>query len=229
MELIELLRKTLIFSGLSDNDLAALARITQQRKFKKGDTLFCTGEQAAGFYLLVSGSIKLCRVSPDGREKVLHFVGPGETFAEAAFFGDGTYPAEARAMASGEALFLPRSGFMELVSSHPGFALNLVASMSLMLRQFVKQIEELSFADVTSRLSAFLLRRAGENSTCYAGITYVDLGVRKGELAARLGTASETISRTLRKLKDEGVIEVQGSRVVILQMDRLQKMAECHE
>lgn len=229
MDLIEQLKKPLLFSGLNDADLAELATITVKRAFRKGETLFCEGDEATGFYLLLSGSIKLCRMSHDGREKVLHFVQPRETFAEAAFFGDGRYPAEARAMESGEVLYLPREGFLELMGRNPGFALNLVVSLSLMLRRFARQIEELSFADVTSRLASFLIRRADEKSTSYAGITYVDLGIKKGELASRLGTASETISRTLRKLKEEGIIEVQGNRVVIHQMDKLQKLCERHE
>lgn len=229
MELIELLKKSLLFSGLSDTDLAELATITARRKFKKGETLFCEGDEATGFYLLISGSIKLCRLSHDGREKVLHFVQPRETFAEAAFFGDGKYPAEARTLASGEALYLPKAGFIELMGRNPNFTLNLVISLSLMLRQFARQIEELSFADVTSRLASFLVRRAEEKSASYGGITYIDLGVKKGELASRLGTASETISRTLRKLKDEGIIEVQGSKVIIHKMEQLEKLCERHE
>ncbi|BCS55109.1 Crp/Fnr family transcriptional regulator [Geobacter sp. SVR] len=229
MELIELLKKSLLFSGLADGDLAELATITVRRKFKKGEALFSEGDVATGFYLLVVGSIKLCRIAPDGREKVLHFVRAGETFAEAAFFGDGKYPAEARALEAGEVLYLPKQGFMELMARNPNFSLNLVISLSLMLRQFARQIEELSFADVTSRLASFLVRRADEKSTSYGGITYIDLGIKKGELASRLGTASETVSRTLRKLKDEGIIEVQGNRVVIHQMEKLQKLCERHE
>ena len=120
MELIEQLKKPLLFSGLNNADLSELASITVRRAFRKGETLFSEGEEATGFYLLVSGSIKLCRMSPDGREKVLHFVKPLETFAEAAFFGDGKYPAEARAMESGEVLYLPRQGFMDLMSQARG-------------------------------------------------------------------------------------------------------------
>lgn len=224
MELVALLKKSLLFSGLNDEDLATLAAITVKRSFRKGEALFSEGEEATGFYLLVDGHLKLCRVSPDGREKVLHFVRPGETFAEAAFFGDGRYPAEARALETGEALFLPRQGFMELMGSKPQFALNLVVSLSLSLRRFARQIEELTFADVTSRLASFLLKRAAEKSTSYGGITYLELGLKKGELAAQLGTASETISRTFRKLKEEGIIELEGRKVTILQMDRLQQL-----
>jgi CRP/FNR family transcriptional regulator len=229
MELIELLKQSMLFSGLNDPDLAELATITVRRKFTKGESLFGEGDVATGFYLLVAGSIKLCRIAHDGREKVLHFVRPGETFAEAAFFGDGKYPAEARAMEPGEVLYLPREGFLELMARNPGFSLNLVVSLSLMLRRFARQIEELSFADVTSRLASFLVRRADEKSTTFGGITYVDLGIKKGEIASRLGTASETISRTFKKLKEEGIIEVQGNRVVIHQMEKLQKLCERHE
>ncbi len=229
MERIELLKKSLLFSGLSESDLSQLAMIAVQRNFRKGETLFSEGDDANGFYLLISGSLKLCRVSPDGREKVLHFVKPGESFAEAAFFGNGKYPAEARALEHGEAIYLPKGGFMELLGRNPNFALNLVISLSLMLRHFARQIEELSFADVTSRLASFLLRRAEEKSTNYGGIIYIDLGIKKGELASRLGTANETISRTLRKLKDEGIIDVQGSRIVILKPERLEKLCERYE
>ena len=84
MELIELLKQSMLFSGLNDPDLAELATITVRRKFRKGESLFGEGDEATGFYLLVAGSLKLCRVAHDGREKVLHFVRPGETFAEAA-------------------------------------------------------------------------------------------------------------------------------------------------
>ncbi len=225
MELVSLLKNSLLFSGLNEADLASLATITVRRSFAKGETLFSEGDGAAGFYLLVSGHIKMCRVSSDGREKVLHFVRPGETFAEAAFFGDGTYPADARAVESGEVLFLPKQGFMELMTDKPQFGLNLVVSLSLALRRFVRQIEELTFADVASRLASFLIKRAAEQSTSYNGITYLELGIKKGELAAQLGTAGETVSRTFRKLKEEGIIELDGRKVTVLNMDRLQQLA----
>lgn len=225
MELIEQLKKPLLFSGLNDADLAELAAITVRRTFRKGETLFSEGEEATGFYLLVSGSIKLCRVSPDGREKVLHFVNPRETFAEAAFFGDGKYPAEAKAVEGGEVLFFPREAFMGLLERNPRFSLNLIISLSLSLRRFARQIEELSFAEVPARLAAYLIELAERKSTSYQGKTYLDLDMKKGELASRLGTVSETLSRSLKKLKDEGVIEVEGSRVIIHSLEQLKRLS----
>lgn len=225
MENITILKKSLLFSGLGEEYLAEVAAISVKRAFSKGETLFGEGETATGFYLLASGSMKLCKVSPDGKEKVLHFVHPSETFAEAAFFGDGKYPAEARALESGVALFFPREAFMGLLERNPRFSLNLIISLSMLLRRFARQIEELSFAEVPARLAAYLMECAGKKSTAFQGKTYLDLDIKKGELASRLGTASETLSRTFKKMKEEGVLNVEGNRVIILDMTRLQRLA----
>ena len=185
MESITILKKSLLFSGLDEEYLAEVAAISVKRTFSKGETLFGEGETATGFYLLASGSIKLCKVSPEGKEKVLHFVHPYETFAEAAFFGDGKYPAEARALESGVALLFPRQAFMGLLERNPRFSLNLIISLSLLLRQFARQIEELSFAEVPARLAAYLMESAAKKSTAFQGKTYLDLDIKKGELASR--------------------------------------------
>ncbi|KAF0217893.1 MAG: CRP/FNR family transcriptional regulator anaerobic regulatory [Geobacteraceae bacterium] len=225
MENLQILKKSMLFSGLEEEHLAEVAAIAARRTFVRGESLFAEGEAAAGFYLLAEGSVKLCKVSPDGKEKVLHFVRPSETFAEAAFFGDGKYPAEARALEKGEVLFFPREAFMGLLERNPRFSLNLIISLSLLLRRFARQIEELSFAEVPARLAAYLLDLAAKKSTTYQGKTYLELDMKKGELASRLGTVGETLSRAFRKMKEEGVLEVEGSRVVIMDMPRLKGLA----
>lgn len=225
MENKEIIKKSLLFSGLEEEHLLEVAEIAVRRPFIKGETLFTEGEKAQGFYLLAEGSLKLCKISPDGREKVLHMVHPVETFAEAAFFGDGCYPAEARGVEKGEVIFFPRQSFMGLLERNPKFSLNLIASLSLLLRRFARQIEELSFADAPSRLASYLIDLADRKSTSFQGKTYLELDMRKGELASRLGTVSETLSRTFRKMKDEGIIEVDGSKVIILNMERLKMVA----
>jgi len=225
MENKEIVKKALLFSGLEEEYLTEVTDIAVRRPFAKGETLFSEGEKAEGFYLLASGALKLCKVSPDGREKVLHMVHPVETFAEAAFFGDGKYPAEARGVEKGEVLFFPRAAFMGLLERNPRFSMNLIASLSLLLRRFARQIEELSFADAPSRLASYLLDLAARKSTSFQGLTYLELDMRKGELASRLGTVSETLSRTFKKLKEEGVIEVDGNKVIVLSMDKLKAVA----
>jgi CRP/FNR family transcriptional regulator, dissimilatory nitrate respiration regulator len=225
MENKDIVKKALLFCGLDEEHLAEVAEIAVRRPFAKGETIFSEGEKAEGFYLLASGGLKLCKISPDGREKVLHMVHPVETFAEAAFFGDGSYPAEARGVEKGEVLFFPKAAFMGLLERNPRFSLNLIASLSMLLRRFARQIEELSFADAPSRLASYLIDLASRRSTSYQGKTYLELDMRKGELASRLGTVSETLSRTFKKLKDEGVIDVEGNKVTILNMEKLRTVA----
>jgi CRP/FNR family transcriptional regulator len=225
MENLQTLRRSLLFAGLEEEYLLQVAALALRRSFVKGETIFAEGEPATGFYLLSKGGIKLCKISPDGREKVLHFVHPGETFAEAAFFGDGRYPAEARGLEPGELLMFPKDGFMRLLESNPKFSLNLIISLSLLLRRFARQIEELSFAEVPNRLAAYLIELAARKSTAYQGKCYLDLDMKKGEMASRLGTVSETLSRAFRKLKEDNILEVDGSRVVILDMPALLKLS----
>jgi len=225
VENLQTLRKSLLFSGLDEEYLLQVAAIAHKKSFVKGETLFSEGDPATGFFLLAKGGVKLCKVSPEGREKVLHFVHPGETFAEAAFFGDGKYPAEARGVETGEPLIFPKAGFKGLLEPNPQFSLNLIISLSLLLRRFARQIEELSFAEVPNRLAAYLIELAERKSTAYQGKSYIDLEMKKGELASRLGTVSETLSRAFRKLKEDNILEVDGSRVVILDMQALARLS----
>ncbi len=218
-------KNSLLFSGLDQAHLVEVAAIAHCRMVAKGETLFAEGEVAQGFYLLTSGSIKLCKISPDGKEKVLHFVHPGETFAEAAFFGDGRYPAEARALENGEIIMFPREEFLGLLERNPRFSLNLIISLSLLLRRFARQIEELSFAEVPARIAGYLIDLAERKSTTFQGKSYLTLETKKGEMASRLGTVSETLSRSFRKMKEEGILAVEGSRVTILDMERLKALA----
>jgi CRP-like cAMP-binding protein len=226
MEYQKILKKSLLFSGLNDEYLAEVAAIATKRTYGKGEVLFTEGEPAEGFFLLASGTVKLSKISSDGKEKVLHFAYASETFAEAAFFGDGRYPAEGRALEKVEALYFPRAAFMGLLERNPRFSLNLIVTLSLSVRRFARQIEELTFAEVPSRLAGYLVDLAAKKSTSFQGKTYLDLEIKKGELASHLSTVSETLSRALKKLKDEGVIEVKGSRVVIRNMERLKEIAE---
>jgi CRP/FNR family transcriptional regulator len=225
MDYLKILKKSLLFSGLNEENLAEVSSIATKRSYAKGEVLFTEGEPASGFFLVASGHVKLSKISSDGKEKVLHFAHPTETFAEAAFFGDGGYPAEARALEKVEALYFPRDAFMGLLERNPRFALNLIVALSLSVRRFARQIEELTFAEVPSRLAAYLVDLASKKSTTYQGTTYLDLEIKKGELASHLSTVSETLSRSLKKLKEDGVIEVKGSRVVIHNMGRLKEIA----
>jgi CRP/FNR family transcriptional regulator len=212
------------FAGLSEADLDALMEISRVREPLRGELLFSDGEEAVGFFVVLDGKVKVYKLSPEGKERILHVIHPGGTFAEAAIFGDGLYPAYAEPLQASKLLFLPKDGFLNLLMDNGRISINMIAGLSRFLRQFANQIEDLTFKDVPSRLARYLmvLSNGAQKS--------VELPISKSQLASNLGTVSETLSRTLRKLSDDDLIAVSGKKVEILDFERLEELSEkCKE
>ncbi|MCK4535758.1 MAG: Crp/Fnr family transcriptional regulator [Desulfuromonadales bacterium] len=219
-----LLKNIPLFAGLSIEDLDALQAISRVRTHARGELLFADGEEAEGFFVVLSGKVKVYKLSAEGKERILHIVSPGGTFAEAAIFGNGLYPAYAEPLQKSSLLFLPKESFLSLLASNSQISINMIAGLSYFLRQFTRQIEDLTFKDVPSRLARYLLDISEGRSE------NIELPISKSQLASNLGTVSETLSRTLRKLTEEDIIRVDGKSVRIIDLDRLEDLAEkCKE
>lgn len=212
-----------LFSGVTGEDLDFLASVGKGRPHEKGEVLFSEGEDARGFYVVGTGKVKIYKLSPEGKERILHIVHPGGTFAEAAIFGDGRYPAYAEPLEKSYLLFFPKREFITLLHEHAQIAINMIGGLSRFLRQFATQVEELTFKDVPARLARYLLELVGDD------VDTLQLPISKTQLASRLGTVSETLSRTFRKLSDEALLEVRGKTIVILDRDRLEDLAETYK
>jgi len=219
------LRRAPIFSGLDDADLEALSGAVQLRELPKGGALFAEGDEARGFYLCVAGKLKVFKSTPEGREQILHFVFPGETFAEVALFAGKAYPASAQALEASRVAFIPREGLVRLLERRPETAFKLLAGTALWVRRLTDLIAEYAKA-VPARLAGYLLAEAlRQRPTAFADGTRVRLGVNKGELAAHLGTVPETLSRAFAKLRDEGLVEVEEREIVIRDLAALRDLA----
>jgi len=219
----KIIKQCPLFSGVTPEDLHLLLSILRIRKFEKGEILFEEGAVAEGFYIVAAGKAKVYKLSPDGRERILQVVQTGNSFAEAAIFDDGRYPAFAETLQPSTLLFFPKREFLDLLHQHSRLAINMIAGLSRFLRQFTVQIEDLTFRDVPARLARYLL------SLGHPGTRSVSLPVSKTQLASNLGTTSETLSRTLRKLSDDEVIHVKGKIIEILDADRLFFLAESYK
>lgn len=220
-----ILRKIYLFSGVSDADLEVLAQMAVSRAFPRQDTIFWEGREAQGFYLLISGYVKLVKSSPDGKEYILRLVGPGESFAEAAVFGEAPYPATAMALEDCRTLFFPKAAFLRHLAASPNLARNMLATLSRLNLHLTRQLEDLSLKEVSARLARYILERCQEtHGRIEPGLAF-ELPTTKTHLASYLGTISETLSRTLSRLKGEGVIEVDKARITILDPAVLQKVA----
>ena len=208
-----------LFADLSADDLDQLAGIVHQRKVQRGELLFSEGDVAKGFYVVAQGRVKVYKLSADGKERILHIVQPGSTFAEAAIFGDGNYPAYAEPLIASRLLFFPKRDFLNLLHNQSQMAINMIAGLSRYLRQFATQVEQLTFQDVPARLAKYLLSLPGATEG------RIILPISKGQLASNLGTVSETLSRTLRKLSDEGMLKVEGKDITLCNLDELEDLA----
>lgn len=213
------IKKCPLFAGVTDADLDHLCRIGKIRESGRGELLFSEGEEAEGFYIVAAGKVKVYKLSPEGKERILHIVHPGGTFAEAAIFGSGMYPAYAQPLETSQLVFFPKREFLSLLHEHSQISINMIAGLSRFLRQFATQIEELTFKDVPARLARYLLELAGDEAD------RVELPISKSQLASNLGTVSETLSRTFRKLADDEIISVRGKVIDFLDRDRLEDLS----
>ncbi len=220
----EELRAVPLFAGLDDRQIERVRSIVRVVEVGRRDVLFREGEPVEGIYVLLEGRIKLYRLSPDGREHILHVVRPGQTFAEAAVFMAGGYPAYAEALQKSRAVLLPKRRLLELLREEPDISLAIIVSLSRYLKQFADRIEDLSLKDVSARLARWFLQTSQEK-----GRDFWDLDITKAELASQLGTVGETLSRTLRKFREAGWVDVKGRFVKILDREKLEAVAQGEE
>lgn len=220
------LAKVAIFSGLTDSELDFLAERAVPRHFVPGEMVFCEGEPCAGLYVVERGNIRIFKSSAGGRQQVLSIDGPGSSVAEVPVFDGGDYPASGAAVDHATLLFVGKQDFQALCLAHPEVALKVLRVVGARLRQLVGIIEELSFTTVRHRLTSFLLRLARREGTpSAAGVEFLLPGSNQ-ELAAQLGTVRELVSRNLSRLQAEGLLKLEGRRVVIPNLKSLEAELE---
>jgi len=199
------------FFGSSDPELVSLLeKVCRYKKVAKKQILFMEGEEGTTVYFLVKGSIKLYRTNEEGREAVVHFVKSGEIFAEILLQLGLKYPVTSMTLESCEIVEIDALKLEEIIMNDPKVSMSLIAALSKRIKYFVNLIESLTINDVRARLVNWL------SSQKKAGSKVVTLPVPKGELALLLGTTAETFSRVLKRLTEEGYIEVRGREIKIL-------------
>lgn len=222
---IDLLRRCPLFAGLKEEDLKRIRAIASLKQVGKREILFSEGEEARGFYVILSGKVKLYKVSPDGKEQILHVVSAPDAFAEAALFLEGSYPAFAEALSDSQLLFFPKRDFIQLIEKNAQLSINMIVSLSQFLKRFASLIEELSLKEVSSRIAKYLIDLSLKLSKEGRSPKEVELDLSKTQLALKLGTISETLSRTLAKMKAKGIIDVKKNRILILNREALEELA----
>lgn len=222
MDLTLLLRQCPLFADLSTTEIGGLREIAARKQYRRGELIFLEGEPSRGFYLVVSGAVKIYRTTPDGRERVLHVVEAGEAFAEAALFMEA-FPANAEAVLPTTVLFLEKNGFKRLLAQNPHLSFKIIGALVRWLRQMRDALTDLTLKEVPARFAGYVLSLPATPGQPIA------MRIRKTTVAQILGTTKETFSRLLAKLAKRRILMYRGNQIKILDRPRLEALAEGRE
>jgi CRP-like cAMP-binding protein len=215
------LRRGPLLRPLDREQLERIARHALRFLLRDDEALFQQGDKAERFYLVLKGQIKLYRLSPEGNEKVIEIVTPGNTFAEALMFLNRPhYPVGATAIGQAELISIDAADFVSMLRESVETCFLIMGDMSRRLRGLIGEIDNLSLHSAGCRVADYLLRRAEQEGDVF------DLGVPKLVIASRLTVKPETFSRIIRELSNRNLIRVQARRIEVLDRAALSAAAE---
>jgi len=212
---LAVLSEIALFAALSESEMQGLAQRAVERRFAADEMLFWEGEDCAGIFLIVQGTVKIFRTSAGGREVMLSIESAPATVAELPLFDGGAYPASVRAVEPVVALFVNKNDFQQFCRQYPDVSLKVLAVVGKRLRHLVGLVEAMTFGSVTQRLARLLL----DPSITPGALTHQ-------EIASRLGTVREVVSRNLARFRAQGLIRMQGHQMEIVDRAGLQQEAD---
>jgi CRP/FNR family transcriptional regulator len=214
-----------LFSELTTDELRKFTQISQLKKFSKKEIIFSEGAPYLGFYILLKGAVRIFKLTSDGRDITLQIVEPFNLVAEIPLFEGKTYDSSCEAIDDSILLFIPKEKFLQFFVKNPKISLKILQGFAKRLKELTQQIETLTSKDVPQRLATYLIEEY-EKQCCNREKNEIVLNISRTTLASYLGTVIETLSRALRKLQDDGLIEVKGRKVIIRNLEKLKNLAK---
>lgn len=211
----ELLRSVPIFSELSDPDIASLGRLANRRKCPKDSVVFFENEEGDFFFMILQGRIKVTILGDDGREVILSLLGPGDFFGEMALLDQEPRSATAIAVEDTELLSLHRTDFQAALSDNRSITMGLIKVLTGRLRRANHQISTLALLDVYGRVARVIVDMAREEGRRLKDGQIAFRRATHQEIANRIGTTRETVTRMLKDLERQGLIHVEGKELVV--------------
>jgi CRP-like cAMP-binding protein len=215
------LRALPLFSGLPEEMIQRLLAKAIVRTHPRGTVLFVQDDPATNFYVIFSGWVKLYRLNEKGDEAIVEIFGLGESFAEGAMHGLGKYPVCAETVSECRLLEIPTDAFRNMIRSAPDLAINMLGSMAVRLKSFVRRTEQSHTKSAAQRVANFLLKFCPDDQTA----TTIHLPYDKLLIAGRLGMKPETFSRAMAKLREVGA-KTEGHDVHIADVEALRQFEE---
>ncbi|HOA74628.1 MAG TPA: Crp/Fnr family transcriptional regulator [Phycisphaerae bacterium] len=188
---------------------------------RKEETIVAEGSPCEGFFVVTKGLVRVYKIAPDGRERTLHIVRPPHSFAEAALFHAGGYPAFASAMEDSRLILVPREPFLRMLREDPESSVRMFESLSMWMHRLLDQLENETFLNARAKLASYVLRELRRRPAGADG-RRVQLAAPKKEIASQLGMAPETFSRAQADLESSGLIAVSGRTIEVRDLAALE-------
>lgn len=220
-ETVESLKKINLFAFLNDEQLEQVAQLIIERSYKAGRIIFFENEPGEAVFFLKSGRIKITKADDDGREQILHFVNPGEMFAEVVLFGDSSYPATAEVIEDAEVQLIRNEDMDKLILDQPDIALGFLRIMAQRLRFAQRQINELALMSTTRRMASMLLFLAADQGVETGKGIKINISLTKQDLANLIGTSRETANRILSDFRRQKAVEVNKQEIIVTDKEKL--------
>ena len=211
----ELLRTVPIFSELTDGDIASLSRLASRRRFPKDTVVFFEHEEGDFFFMILDGRIKVTILGDDGREVILSMLGPGDFFGEMALLDNEPRSATAIAVEESELLSLHRTDFQTVLTDNRSITIALIKVLTARLRRANHQISTLALLDVYGRVARVIVDMAREEGRRLRDGRIAFRRATHQEIANRIGTTRETVTRMLKDLERQGLIHIEGKEIVV--------------
>lgn len=225
-QVVSLLENIPFFAGLSAAHRNALAEVVMIARYLKNQVLFVEGQPSHTFYFIVHGKVKVYRLSADGREQILHVLGDGDPIAVVPFFDGDGYPATAQLMEDSDIAFIRYDDFTRIGRAHPEILLEMLKVLARRVRETQEEVTELSLKSVSARLAGRLIDLAERYGTPVEQGIEIDLPLSRQELGSLIGASRETTTRLLHQFKRGGVLEIDGSQIIIIKPLILQSLSE---
>jgi CRP/FNR family transcriptional regulator, dissimilatory nitrate respiration regulator len=223
----ETLKDIPLFSKLEIKDLRKISEFSSIKKYDKNEMIFSEGDKYRGFYVVMKGKVKVFKLSPAGKESVINIVLSLELFAEVPLFeGYPYYPVNAQTLEESVLFFIPGKDFIDFTSNNPHISLKIISGFAKKLHALTRRIESFMLSDVPNRLAKYILEEYNKSHKIILAKPFILLTISKSTLAGYLGTITETLSRTFKKLQDENIIEVKGKKIFIIDINRLRDLSK---
>ena len=213
-----------IFSELDDSTLDQISKLGIRKSFVKDSVVLFEHETGSALFVIVNGKVKVSRVSDDGKEVILTILGESDFFGEMAILDGQSRSANVTAMEDSELFIIQRSEFLDMLHSHPEIAVALLQELTSRLRAADMKIKSLSLKDAEGKVATVILQLADDLGKIRQGTVEIDKLPYQHDLANMAGTSRETISRTLHSFAKKGLVELDGSRLRIMDYEKFKEM-----